>query len=123
MCEQYKQQQQQKINGSVQNCIDGIAPPESECRVLEFWANDVYYQVVITKNDGISTILEAIRVFSSFKNMKFESLCVSLLYKLIQENESNRQAVKKLGGDEVMAILRKHLGKEIMEQLFLEDTK
>ena len=123
VCEQYKQQQQQQINGSIHSCDDGIAPPESECRILEFWADDVYYQVVITKNDGISTIIEAIRVFSPFKNMKFESLCVSLLYKLIQENESNRQTVKRLGGDEVIAILRKHLSKEIMEQLFLEDTR
>ena len=68
-----------------------MPPPEEECRLLAKWAEDDYYQVVITKYKGVSAIVRAMRCFP--EQEIFQATCCLALGNLCNTNYSDKSKV------------------------------
>jgi hypothetical protein len=113
-----------------------LHPPIEVCTVLSRWCTDAYYAIVMSKNNGIATIIRAMNCWldtsdsdvegchydsppsSPIRRRKhkvhsnasrFQECCVHILYHLSTHTKSIKEKIIKEGGkDVILAVARRH---------------
>jgi hypothetical protein len=88
-------------------------PPQQECDVLAGLSIDAYYQVVIAKHEGISTIVRAMKAFQDCPY--FQVTCCDVISSLCTNSVLSKRLVRESGGYQTVlsAVLGHPTSKEV----------
>eukprot|EP00538_Stauroneis_constricta_P013109 CAMPEP_0119556998 /NCGR_PEP_ID=MMETSP1352-20130426/8785_1 /TAXON_ID=265584 /ORGANISM="Stauroneis constricta, Strain CCMP1120" /LENGTH=571 /DNA_ID=CAMNT_0007604025 /DNA_START=65 /DNA_END=1780 /DNA_ORIENTATION=+ len=72
------------------------APPVHELELIEHWAQDSFYRIVMAKNDLIAVLVRTMRTFAA--HPKVQALSCEILHSLLDKQKRNQETFQKLGG-------------------------